>query len=202
MTQNIRNLFISSKAFTAEGLNVQGYSIHELTRVTAKKEAFAEKCDFPIDAALLVSVIENKGKVYFYKKNKRVKALYISRKTENCISCEEAFYSPEIENEPITDLMDQQVAFLLAQRASWSADRIAVFMGTTMPKLVSRQGKYNWTLAICYAVLMGLAFSNSPNTVAGVLMGVVFGFLMGFIFREHWYEYEAVRNAPEKTSEL
>ena len=66
MTGTMRNLFISSKEFKAEALNVQGYDINQISLRKAKKEKFSEKLDVKVDMQQVLSALENKGYVYAF----------------------------------------------------------------------------------------------------------------------------------------
>ena len=205
MTGTMRNLFISSKEFKAEALNVQGYEIHQVSLRKAKKEKFTAKLDVKVDMQKVLSALENKGYVYTYTKKGRIKAVYISRKEGETISCNEIYVEEGLENEPIVNLMDQQVAFLLAQRASAYKNGVAVFRGQTMPKLAVRAGKYNWAMGMLMSIMFLAAYTRGFQDWRGAGLAILMGFLMGLCFTEHFYVYEAsvetnVENAiPEET---
>ena len=65
MEQKVRNLFIDTP-FSTEGLNVQGFSIIEVSKGKVKKGKFLATADFTVDAEHLLKVLENSGKVYGY----------------------------------------------------------------------------------------------------------------------------------------
>ena len=191
MTGTMRNLFISSKEFKAEALNVQGYDINQISLRKAKKDKFSEKLDVKVDMQQVLSALENKGYVYAFAKKGRIKALYISRKDGDTISCNEIFVEESLENEPIVNLMDQQVAFLLAQRVSAMKNGVAVFRGQTMPKLTVRAGKYNWWMCCAMSLMFLGAYTRGFQDWRGAGLAVLMGFLMGLCFTEHFYVYES-----------
>lgn len=191
MTETMRNLFISSKEFKAEALNVQGYEINQVSLRKAKKEKFSEKLDVKVDMQQVLSALENKGYVYTYTKKGRIKALYISRKDGDTFSCNEIYVEESLENEPIVNLMDQQVAFLLAQRVSATKNDVAVFRGQTLPKLTVRAGKYNWWMGFSMFLVFLGPYTRGFQDWRGAVLAVLMGFLMGFCFTEHFYVYES-----------
>lgn len=195
---NVRDLFISSKKFKAEALNVQGYSIVQVTKSKAKKQSFRDKLDVVCDMDEVVKALENKGYVYAYTRSSRVKALFISRKDGHTFSCNEAFIAEEIKDEPVVNLMEAQVAFLLAQRASGYSDGKAIFMDTEMPKLVVKSGKFNWPIALTFSITMSLIYSTCFQKPQFIPLGVALGMSIGLCFQEHWYEYEGVSEDTSK----
>ena len=205
MTETMRNLFISSKEFKAEALNVQGYEIHQVSLRKAKKEKFSERLDVKVDMQKVLSALENKGYVYTYTKKGRIKAVYVSRKEGETFSCNDIYIEEAIENEPVVNLMDQQVAFLLAQRASAYKNGVAVFREQTMPKMAVRSGKYNWSMCVLMSILFLGVYTRGFQDWRGAGLAVLMGFLIGFCFTEHFYVYEAsvetnVENAiPKET---
>ena len=196
--ENVRDLFISSKKFKAEALNVQGYSISEVSKGKAKKQSFREKLDVDCDMDMIRNVLENKGRVYAYTRSSRVKALFVSRADGHTYSCNEIFLADDLKDDPIVNLMEAQVAFLIAQRASMYSDGKALFMDTVMPKLVVKSGKYNWLMALVFSVTMSLVYSRCFQKPQFIPLGFVIGMAIGLCFQEHWYEYEGV---SEETSE-
>ena len=133
--ENVRDLFISSKKFKAEALNVQGYSISEVSKGKAKKQSFREKLDVDCDMDMIRNVLENKGRVYAYTRSSRVKALFVSRADGHTYSCNEIFLADDLKDDPIVNLMEAQVAFLIAQRASMYSDGKALFMDTVISEI-------------------------------------------------------------------
>ena len=194
MTQTLRNLFIE-KPFRAESLNIQGYSIVEISKRKIQKGKIFSNMDFVVDANHLLEVLENKGKIYGYTKKGTLRALYVVTREEHRFSCDEVFYSPEINGEPVTNLMDQQVVFLMAQSASYHEDGCAVFQGTVAPKLIQKTGPYNWFWAVFFAALYSFVFTNSFSDATGILMGIMMGISMGFCFRTQTYAYETEADA-------
>ena len=86
--------------------------------------------------------------------------------------------------------MDQQVVFLMAQRASYYKDGKASFRGTKAPKLISKTGPYNWYWAIVFAILYSVVFLTTLKNPMGVFAGIMMGLAMGSCFRSASYEYE------------
>ena len=206
MEQKVRNLFIDTP-FSTEGLNVQGFSIIEVSKGKVKKGKLLATSDFTVDAEHILKVLENSGKVYGYTRKGALKALYVVTADGHLYSCDEVYFSSEIEGEPVTDLMNQQVVFLMAQRASYHQDGSAVFQGAKVPKLTSKQGPYSWYWAITFAILYGTTFTITLKSPAGIFVGFMMGLAMGFCFRSSKYEYvkdpEDVENEAEtdKTEE-
>ena len=206
MEQKVRNLFIDTP-FSTEGLNVQGFSIIEVSKGKVKKGKLLSTADFSVDAEHILKALENSGKVYGYTRKGALKALYVVTADGHLYSCDEVYFSSEIEGEPVTDLMNQQVVFLMAQRASYHQDGSAVFQGTKVPKLTSKQGPYSWYWAITFAILYGTTFTITLKSPAGIFVGFMMGLAMGFCFRSSKYEYvkdpEDVENEAEtdKTEE-
>ena len=177
--------------FTAESLNVPGFSIIEVGKMKAKSEKFKASADFGFDPDHLVSVLENKGKVYAYTEKKRVKALYVEEKNGNELICNERYLAPELEGTDTAEKLDAQVAFLVAQRASYTKDTSAVFMEKTMPVLKQTSGKFNVAMAIVFAIIYATAFSASfPNKASAISIGICLGISMGFALASHKYYYE------------
>ncbi|MBO4687440.1 MAG: hypothetical protein J5636_02920 [Clostridiales bacterium] len=189
MTQTLRNIFIK-KPFSAESLNIQGYSIVEISKRKLRKSKIFRNMDFVIDTNHLMDVLENKGKIYGYTKKGQLKALYVVTREGNCFTCDEVLFALDINGEPVTGLMDQQVVFLMAQNASYHKDGRAVFQGTVAPKLVQKTGPFNFFWAVFFAVIYSFVFSNSFSDFSGILIGVMMGICMGFCFRKQTYEYE------------
>ena len=104
--------YIVSGEFTSSSLNVQGYSLVQIGKGTVKSEKFKERSEVNFDPERLLDALQNKGKVYAYKKKGIVKSLYVVRRTENRYSCNEIFYAPDIMDEPVKDLMDAGTAYL------------------------------------------------------------------------------------------
>ncbi|MBP5185494.1 MAG: hypothetical protein J6040_00385, partial [Clostridiales bacterium] len=77
MEQQLRNLFIDNKPFSVEGLNVQGYSIIDISKRQVKKGKLLSTADFQVDADHLLEVLQNSGKVYGYTRKGVLKALYV-----------------------------------------------------------------------------------------------------------------------------
>lgn len=200
MEQKVRNLFIDTP-FSTEGLNVQGFSIIEVGKGKLKKRKLLSTADFTVDAEKLLKVLENSGKVYGYTRKGALKALYVVTADGHRYSCDEVYFSSEIEGEPVTDLMNQQVVFLMAQRASYHQDGSAVFQGAKVPKLTTKQGPYNWYWAVTFGLLYGVVFCTSLKSPAGIFVGFMFGLAMGFCFRSNKYEYVKDPEDGEKESE-
>lgn len=190
MEQQLRNLFIN-KPFSAEGLNVQGYSIIDISKGKVRKGKIFSNTDFVIDSDHLLKVLENKGKVYGYTKKGHLKALYVVERDGHALTCDEVYFSSELNGEPVTDLMNQQVVFLMAQNASYYKDGKAVFQGTDVPKLTVKTGPYSWLTAISFALLYSVVFCTTLHTYLGIFSGIMMGLAMGSCFRSHKYEYEA-----------
>ena len=57
MEQQLRNLFIDNKPFSVEGLNVQGYSIIDISKRQVKKGKLLPTADFQVDADHLLEVL-------------------------------------------------------------------------------------------------------------------------------------------------
>ncbi|HBZ78009.1 MAG TPA: hypothetical protein DEO39_04815 [Clostridiales bacterium] len=200
MEQKVRNLFIDTP-FSTEGLNVQGFSIIEVSKGKLKKGKLLSTADFTVDAEKLLKVLENSGKVYGYTRKGALKALYVVTADGHRYSCDEVYFSSEIEGEPVTDLMNQQVVFLMAQRASYHKDGSAIFQGTKVPKLTTKQGTYNWYWAVTFALLYGVVFCTTLKSPAGIFAGAMMGLAMGFCFRSNKYEYVKDPEDGEKESE-
>lgn len=190
MEQQLRNLFIDNKPFSVEGLNVQGYSIIDISKRQVKKGKLLSTVDFQADADHLLEVLQNSGKVYGYTRKGILKALYVVTADGHQYSCDEIYCSSDLSGEPVTDLMDQQVVFLMAQRASYYKDGKAFFRGNKVPKLTSKTGPYNWYWAIVFAILYGVVFSTTLKSPIGIFAGIMMGLAMGSCFRSTSYEYE------------
>lgn len=201
--EKLRNLFIDNP-FSAEGLNVQGFSIIDLSKGKVKKGKIFSGADFKVDADHLLKVLENRGKVYGYTRKGALEALYVVTADGHLYSCDEVYYSSEIAEEPVTELMDQQVVFLMAQRASWHKDGSAVFQGTKVPKLTAKMGPYSWYWAVTFAIIYSVSFATTLRSPAGIMVGIMLGISMGFCFRSTKYEYvkeEASEGAEEGVAE-
>ena len=200
--ENVRDLFITSKQFQAEALNVQGYKLIQISTGKAKKQSFRDKLDIDCDMDMVAEVLENKGRAFAYVRSSRVKALFLSRADGHTYSCNEIFLADEIKDEPIVNLMETQVAFLLAQRASMYSDGKALFMDTLMPKLVVKTGKYNWVMAIFLCLCMAAVYSHGFQDIKGIIAGILIGAAVNFCFTRSWYEYEGVSDTlPQEVTE-
>ena len=191
------NQFINSTPFTAEGLNVQGYSIIDISKRRVKNGKLFANMDFVVDVNHLAEVLENKGKLYGYTRKGVLKALYVVNRSGHTLSCDEVYFSPDLNGLPVTNLMDQQVIFLMAQNASYHADGSAVFQGTVIPKLTIETGAYNWYMALCFALLYSVVFMETLSSPAGIFAGIAMGAAMGFCFRSSKYKYVLDKAATE-----
>jgi hypothetical protein len=189
MEQQLRNLFID-KPFSAEGLNIQGFSIIDIGKGKVKKGKIFSNTDFVVDSDRLLKVLENKGKVYGYTKKGQLKALYVVTRDGHSLTCDEVYFSSDLNGEPVKNLMDQQVVFLMAQNASYYKDGKAVFQGNVVPKLTTKTGPYNWYMAISFALLYSFVFCTTLHSYLGIFSGIMMGLAMGSCFRSHKYEYE------------
>ena len=197
MEQQLRNLF-TEKPFSAEGLNVQGYSIIEIGKGKVKKGKIFEGSEIQVDAGHLLEVLEKDGKVYGYTKKGVLKALYVLKAEKHDYSCEEVYFASDVEGEPVTGLMDQQVVFLMAQRASYYKDGSAVFHGQKVPKLVQKAGAYSWYWAAVFGILYSVAFTSVLKNPGGIAVGMMLGVAMGNCFRSTKYEYEQEKQSAFK----
>ena len=198
-SSNVKKEFVSNPIvngyFKAEALNVQGYDIVSVGKRNAQSVKFKEKTDLDFDPAILVDAISSKGDVYAFKKKGIVKALYAVRKDETSYRCSEIIYAPDIDGNSITGLMDQQVAFLMAQKASYLKIK-ALFRDTEMPPLKQNSNGYNWSMGVCFALIYAMLFSNGFSSISGMMIGASIGICMGFCFTEYTYHYEGYEDAP------
>ena len=190
MAQTLKEIVLSGKEFDSNGLNIQNYSLIEVSKSRAMSEKFKSGAGFDFDPEHLAEVISNKGKVYAYMKKGSVDALYVVRKNDDDLICDECYYSPEISGEPVTDLMDQQVAFLIAERVRYTNGAKAFFRDLELPKLIRKSGAYNWGMAISFALLYSVMFTTSLHRPLGVFPGLCMGLAMGFCFQKATYHYE------------
>ena len=185
------------KLFNAEELNVPGYSISEIRKKVATSDAFKNKTDFDIDQDHLADVIGNKGKVYaYYNKQRQVVAVYSCPRQGDVISCDKRYVSSSLEEDLIAKL-DEQVRFLVAQRASYDTKYKASFLGEDIPKLNQKSGGYNWSMAIVFAILYSTVFCVALKQPAGIGVGICLGFCMGLCFTSHKYYYGDTPNDPK-----
>ena len=179
------------KYFTAEELNIPGYSIIEVGKGKAVSENFRQQADFEFDPDHLADVIEKHGKVYAYAAQKRIKALYVEEKQDNELVCNERYLAADIEGTETAEKMDKQVAYLVANRANNMKGSVAVFMEKTMPKLKVTSGRFNILMALAFSAMYVPTFSYVfHNTSMGICMGICMGIPMGFAFAGHKYYYE------------
>lgn len=196
MGQALEELLTSGKEFSSSSLNVQGYSIIEVSKSKASDEKFKNRCKFFFTPDHLVNAVENKGKVYAYMRKGEVKALYVINNSSGKLICEEYYYSDDIAGEPIADLMDCQVAFLMADRIRYMKEEAAaVFKGTVLPKLIRKSGGYNWGFAIIFSMLYSTMFSQGFKNTALAFSGIGFGIAMGACFAIPKYNFEVAGSA-------
>ena len=185
------------KLFRAEELNVQGYSISEMRKKAVTGESLKDKADFDIDQQYLADIIDNKGKVYaYYDKQKKVVAIYPCPRKGDEISCDRRSVSSTLE-EDIIAKFDDQIRFLVAQRASYDTKYKASFLGEDLPKLNQKSEGYNWGMAIVFAMLYSTVFCSAMKGPAGIGVGICLGFCMGLCFTSHKYYYGDTPEVPE-----
>ncbi len=183
--------YIVSGEFSSSSLEVQGYSLIEVGKGKAKSENFREMSEVSFDPEKLLDALENKGNVYAYKKKGIVKALYIVRWSGNRYSCNECFYAPDIEDEPVKDLVDAQMAFLISHNSlNLSKDERPVFKNAVMPELKVKKGGFNWAMGAAFAALYGVIFSQSLGNMTGCLIGIPMGISMGLCLQNKTYHYD------------
>jgi len=187
-----------NKHFTAEELNITDYPIIEVGRKKAASEKFRSKADFDIDPARLTDAISRKGHVYAYlDKRKNVKAVYITAKSGEDFSCEERLLSPSIEDADLVEKMDEQVRFLLAERATYYSKGKSYFLGNALPVLKKKSEGINWGMAVVFAILYTTCFWNPFKGAAAVSFGICMGICMGLCFAKHTYYYEECSDKRE-----
>ena len=168
--------YIVSGEFSSSSLEVQGYSLIEVGKGKAKSENFREMSEVSFDPEKLLDALEDRGNVYAYKKKGIVKALYIVRWSGNRYSCNECFYAPDIEDEPVKDLMDAQMAFLISHNSlNLSKDERPVFKNA---------------MGAAFAALYGVIFSQSLGNMTGYLIGIPMGISMGLCLQNKTYHYD------------
>ncbi|MBO4241972.1 MAG: hypothetical protein J5883_01685 [Clostridiales bacterium] len=188
--------YIVSGEFTSSSLNVQGYSLVQIGKGTVKSEKFKERSEVNFDPERLLDALQNKGKVYAYKKKGIVKSLYVVRRTENRYSCNEIFYAPDIMDEPVKDLMDAQVAFLISHNSlSLSKDARAIFKNSVLPELKTKKKGFNWMMFFMFSALYGVMFSQAVGSPAGYIIGIMMGISMGLCLQDTTYHYD-IGEAP------
>ena len=189
MSQALEDLITDASPFDHSYLNVQGYEIVDVSKSKAQSGKFKASAKFDFPTEHLVSAIEGKGKVFAYTKNRELKAIYIFRAEEDKYVCDECYLAPDIKDEPVTGLMECQVAFLMAERATYLKKKV-IFLGRELPKLERIEGKFNWAMACCFAALYSVVFSQSFKNVSGIAVGIPLGFCMGLCFRSAKYRFE------------
>ena len=186
----VKNMELN-KHFRAEDLNIADYPIIEVGRKKAVSEKFRSKADFDIDPARLTDAISRKGLVYAYlDKDKNVKAVYITTKSGEDFICEERLLSPSIEDPGLVEKMDEEVRFLLAERASYYSKGRCYFLGDDVPALKKKSEGINWGMAVVFAILYTTCFWNPFKGAAAVSFGICMGICMGLCFAKHTYYYE------------
>lgn len=182
-----------NKHFSAEELNVEGYPIIEVGRGKAVSEKFRSKADFDFDPARLTDAISRKGHVYVYlDKEKKVKAIYTTAKSGEDFSCEERLVSPSIAEDPVLEKMDEQVRFLVAERASYYTKGRGFFLGEAIPVLKKKSEGINWGMAVVFGILYSTCFWQPMNGAVSIPFGISMGICMGMCFAKHTYHYEAL----------
>ena len=181
-----------NKHFSAEELNVEGYPIIEVGKRKAQSEKFKARADFDFDPSRLVEALNKKGHVYAYlDKEKKVKAIYITSKSGEDFSCEERLVSPSIAEDPVLEKMDEQVRFLVAERATYYTKGRSFFLGKALPVLKKKSEGINWGMAVVFAILYSTCFWQPMHGAGAVPFGICMGFCMGLCFAKHSYYYEA-----------
>ncbi|MBO4579812.1 MAG: hypothetical protein J5715_06640 [Clostridiales bacterium] len=190
-----------NKEFKAEELNVEGYPIIEVGKGKAQSEKFKAQTDFDFDPASLVDALNSKGHVYAYlDKEKKVKAIYITvRKDGEDFSCEERLLSDSIADDPVVGKMDEQVKFLVAQRATYYSKGRGYFLGEELPHLKQKSEGFNFSMAIVFALLYSVVFWQVFHGPTGIGIGICFGICMGLCFAKHSYLYEGPKEEDTKT---
>ena len=178
-----------NKEFTAEELNVQGYSIKEVRTKLATSEEFKQKADFDIDQQYLADTLNNKGNVYAYcDKAKNIVAVYVCPKNGNEYSCDKRYVSSALDEETIAKF-DDQVYFLVAQRVSYDTKNKGTFLGEDMYALKQKSGGFNWSMAIVFALLYSVVFYSALQGPSGIGIGICLGLCMGLCLTSHKYYY-------------
>ena len=189
------------KQFTAEELNVPGYSIKEVRTKLATSEAFKQKADFDIDQQYLADTLSNKGNVYAYTdKTKRIVAVYACPRNGDVYSCDKRYVSSSLDEETIAKF-DEQVYFLVAQRVSYDTKNKGIFLGEDMYALKQKSGGFNWSMAIVFALLYSVVFYSALHGPAGIGIGFCLGLCMGLCLTSHKYYYSDGTEQKEDTKE-
>ena len=189
MGQALEDLITDASPFDHSYVNVNGYEIVDVSKSKAQSEKFKASAKFDFPADHLVSALGSKGKVFAYKKGKEVKSIYVIRSEEDKFICDESFFAPDIKDDPVTDLMERQVAFLIAERAKYLNKKVVIF-GRELPKLERIDGDINWAMACCFAVLYSVVFSQSFKNMSGIAVGIPLGLCMGMCFKSVKYRFE------------
>lgn len=193
MNGQVRGLF-EDKEFQKKIFYIQGYDICEAGKGKAASAKFRESVDLPVDWDLASSAIEQKGKVYYYRHKKEIKAVYIVRKTDSGFSCNDIYYASDL-SDNLRDTMDKQVVFLIAERSNYLKEDKAFFKGQAIPKLIVKSKGFNWSMGACFALLYGVLFSNIFHNGSGWIIGAMFGLSTGLAMQEHIYSYEKAEGA-------
>ena len=106
--------------------------------------------------------------------------------------------SDSIKEDPVVAKMDEQVKFLLAQKASYNTNCKAIFLGEKLPKLKQKSGGFNIAMAIVFGMLYSTVFWQVMGGPSGIGVGICLGVCMGFCFAEHSYYYEGPKEEDNK----
>ncbi|MBR5181823.1 MAG: hypothetical protein IKW88_06185 [Clostridiales bacterium] len=188
-----------NKEFKAESLNVEGYSIIEVGKGKALSENFRSMADFEFDPSRLVEALSSKGHVYAYiGKDKKVRAIYITTRNGETFSCEERLLSPSVADDPVVGKMDEQVMFLLAERATYYTKGKVYFLGEELPGLKKKSEGFNFVMFVLFSMLYSAMFWQVFHGPVGICIGISMGISMGLCMAKHRYFYE-INNQKEKT---
>ena len=180
-----------NKEFKEDSLNIEGYSIIEVGRGKVKSDKFRSQTDFEFDPDRLIDVLNNKGHIYAYvDKAKKVRSIYVTTKSGETFSCEERMISPSIVNDPVVERMDEQVRFLVAERATYYTKGKAFFLGEEIPKLKKKSEGFDFVMFLIFTVLYSMMFWQVFHGPVGICIGFCMGISMGLCLAKHSYYYE------------
>ncbi|MBO4636063.1 MAG: hypothetical protein J5685_02845 [Clostridiales bacterium] len=183
------------KAFETEQMYMDGYftesdvgsdlfGIMEIGKSKASDEKFLATVDAAVDRDTIADALASHAKVYAYKTSKRIKAVYIMRKDQAGVYCNEIYRSPDLD-ETLREKLDNYFRFRTAKTAMNEKRGTAQFDGSPIPALTTKS-KFDIGMFFVWSLLYGTPFWVSLNNPAYLCCGLPIAVAMSM---KTYYKY-------------
>ena len=176
--------------FTSSRLNTTGYDIWELSKRKLNKDKFRAKISFPVDFDSVNAALDNKAKAYYYIKKGVVGAIYVIKKDQTSVSCNEIYRASDLLPETV-EAMDRQIAYLVAKEGL-NNNLPAVFEGVELPKLLSKS-YFDWSMFLCLGLSIAVCWYICFNNILYAMLALIIGFGCGFRTK---YKFDVPASEP------